>query len=244
MDKWKSNLNIFQLYITKDIQLFTLDKKQFVTLIAPSIKELTKNIDLNTCVNFLRSSFSELKAAFKLWKPKTLYDIFTILLTDAGQYRELVAYKSQVLQGFKQLFKEEVTISNKLITIGNIILTEQLFNYIVYIVRRLNGEEVDEPIVAENPEDQAFLNQMAIMNEKVRQIKTSNGVKEDALLKVFVTIGYSFPQFNFDYLLNQTMYQILWLHKYAAKQINYSVEEKAYATGNMKKKLKFFLENK
>jgi hypothetical protein len=44
-------------------------------------------------------------------------------------------------------------------------------------------------------------------------------------------------------LFNQTLAQIRWLQKFAAESVSYSVNEQAFAAGNMKKgtKLDFFI---
>lgn len=62
-------------------------------------------------------------------------------------------------------------------------------------------------------------------------------------MKLLLRITYSFPSLTFDYLLDQTMAQILWLHTYAAGAVSYEVNAQAFAAGNMKKesKLDFFI---
>jgi hypothetical protein len=82
-------------------------------------------------------------------------------------------------------------------------------------------------------------------DEKISAIKKENQkqVDENSIMKVILTIQYSFPSYSLDYLLNQTLAQIQWLHNYAAGAVSYEVNAKAYAAGNMKKdaKLNFFI---
>lgn len=244
MLEWKDNLNILNLYATKDIILSCGETGQLITFSAPSLRDLISNFQLNICVGFLKKTYTELQKAFEIWEPRNFYDIFVILITKAGVYREYIELKTNVWEGFKVLFKKhELTCTENDIYIDDVFLDEGLFNIIIYLLKKLNGESVQPPVIAKTPEEQAFLDEMNKMNEKVARIKGQNkSAKEDDLLKIFATICYIFPMMTFDYLLDQTMYQISWLQKYASKGVNYSIEEKAFAAGNMKKKLKFFLE--
>lgn len=99
------------------------------------------------------------------------------------------------------------------------------------------------PVFSSEEDYKLYLAQQA-REEKLNRIKGSNknGDKE-GLMKMCLTIMYSFPSFTIDYLFNQTLAQIQWLQKYAAGAVSYEVNAKAFAAGNVKKghKLEFFI---
>lgn len=239
--KWKDDLDLFKLFITKEVHIF--NNFDSVVLKAPTVNDLVTNNKISFIVSFLRKSFLELEPLFKLWKPKNNFDVFMILLNEAGKYSEYISYKNAVLDGFQQLFQDSITLKNNVLYIGDVLLTEALYNYIVYIVRKVSGETIEPPRVFKSKEEEEYFNMLQKNEDRIRKIKQSNVKKDDeSMLKTFVTIQYGFPFYSFDFLTQQTLYQITWLREHASKAINYSIEEKALAAGNMKKKLKFFLE--
>ena len=58
MLEWKDNLNILNLYATKDIILSCGETGQLVTFSAPSLRELISNFQLNIFVGFLKKTYT------------------------------------------------------------------------------------------------------------------------------------------------------------------------------------------
>lgn len=105
---------------------------------------------------------------------------------------------------------------------------------------------MQKPILFETEEARKFyLAQKANERrmEAIRQKGVKNEQHDDTVMKLLLSITYSFPSFTVDYLFDQTMAQIRWLQKKAAGAVSYEVNAKAFAAGNVKKgkKLDFFI---
>ena len=104
------------------------------------------------------------------------------------------------------------------------------------------GEKEDKPRTFVSEEDrQTYLAQKE-MEEQIKRIKSQKQGDSDGLLKSFLVIQYAF-NLSFEYLGEQTLAQIHWLHKHAAGAVSYEVNAQAFAAGNVKKgkKLDFFI---
>ena len=73
------------------------------------------------------------------------------------------------------------------------------------------------------------------MEDRIKKIKNKGNDDPDSILKIFLSIIYSFPSLTFDYLFDQTLAQIQWLQQHAAGAVSYEVNAQAFAAGNMKK---------
>ncbi|MBO5947570.1 hypothetical protein J6Q66_01895, partial [bacterium] len=104
------------------------------------------------------------------------------------------------------------------------------------------GEKVEKPRTFASEDERKFYMAQKEMDEKIKRIKTQAPGDAESLLKAFLSIQYKF-NLSFDYLGEQTLAQIHWLHQYAAGAVSYEVNAKAFAAGNMKKgaKLDFFI---
>ena len=102
---------------------------------------------------------------------------------------------------------------------------------------------MEKPLSFSSEEARKFYLAQKEAEEKINAIKSQRQVDGDNLMKILLSITYSFPSFTVDYLFNQTMAQIQWLQKYAAGAVSYEVNAKAFAAGNVKKgkKLDFFI---
>lgn len=105
---------------------------------------------------------------------------------------------------------------------------------------------MQKPLHFENEDARKFyLAQKAneLKMEKIRQKGRQTDQDGDSIMKILLSITYSFPSMTIDYLFDQTMAQIQWLQKKAAGAVSYEVNAQAYAAGNIKKgkKLDFFI---
>ena len=133
-----------------------------------------------------------------------------IILTQAGDYAEYVKYKNVLLEGFSFLFKEKVEIKQKLLYIGDTILTEDLYNYIVYVVGKVSGDNIEPPRIFRSKEEEEFYKKMKESEDRIKKIKQNKKNNDsNTLLKMFILIQYVFPQYNFDFLTKQTLLQII-----------------------------------
>ena len=123
-----------------------------------------------------------------------------------------------------------------------IIITEEIWEYILYVLRLSCGEKVEKPRTFTSEDERQFYLAQKKMEEKIKKIKAQKPGDSEALLKSFLTIQYKF-NLSFDYLAEQTLAQIQWLQGYAAGAVSYEVNAQAFAAGNMKKgkKLDFFI---
>lgn len=242
---WRDSINLFSLFIDKEVVLYN-DKAKII-LLAPTVRSLYEKANLSLVVNFMRREFADMEKLFKIWKPNSMFEILKLLMNEAGQYREFIGYKQGILEGLQNLFVDPVILDNLgNLWIGEVLLDEELYKYIVYVVRRLSGEKIEPPKVFKSKEEEEYFKMMEANEAKIRKIRQQSNRQEgqDVEMKMMLYIQYAFPQYTIDYLADQTFFQLIWLQQKAIKAINYEVEAKAYAAGNMKKKLKFFLEDK
>ena len=139
----------------------------------------------------------------------------------------------------------KIDFKKQIIKIDNLIINDEIWDYIWYVVKLSCGEKVSKPITFTSEEAKKLWEQQQEY-EKIIQRTRAKGSGEqsgDALMKAILSIVYSFPTLNIDYLFNQTMAQIHWLQTYAAGAVSYQVNAQAYAAGNVKKgkKIDFFI---
>ena len=67
---------------------------------------------------------------------------------------------------------------------------------------------MSQPQVFSSPEAREFYRQQQMYEEQIQKLKSKNNTDQDIVLKVFLSIIYSFPSLTIDYLLDQTMAQI------------------------------------
>ena len=146
-----------------------------------------------------------------------------------------------------QFFIPDLTIDyiKKHLIVNEIIITDEVWDYILYLIKKSQGEKVEKPPTFQTEQDRQNYLAQKKLDDKIKRIKQQNAANADpnGLLKIFLSITYAFPSLTFDYLFNQTMAQIHWLQEYAAGSVSYEVNAKAFAAGNIKKgsKLDFFI---
>ena len=238
--KIEDNFSLFNLFLDKHVKI-TVDGDSFKVRV-PTIKELSLNDQLN--------------AAYHLWilpqkKLKTIavvpfnssFEFLNGIIFHLGIYKEY----SEVAKNFREALEffipgVEIDFSNKQITIEGITMTEEVWNYILYVLKLSCGEKEEKPRTFISEEDRQMYLAQKEMEEQIKRIKSQKKGDSDGLLKSFLVIQYAF-NLSFEYLGEQTLAQIHWLHTHAAGAVSYEVNAQAFAAGNVKKgkKLDFFI---
>lgn len=241
-----SNYDITRLFTTKNINVY-IDNKQAFTLIAKPIRDLVEDLDWNSVYHILTMNCFQWKELLQnqIDYSETLYYIQTLTIQLGGykQYSKITEniekYLREIIPGFK------IDRREKTWKINDLLITPEIWNYVVYLLKLICGEKVQKPLVFSSPEEKAFFLKQQELENRIKKIKENadNQSSKDGLMKNILAITYSFPSLTIDYLFDQTMAQIHWLAKYAAQEVSYRVNAQAFAAGNMKKgsKLEFFI---
>ena len=237
---FNNNFSISKLFMGKDITVYA-DNKPFIIKVH-SIKEFYENPDLNSVYHLWTSSLSSIQKLY-FTEVKDSFDAMTTMIFEYGQYgkyRDIANKMRAVLPLF--LPQVNIDMTQKEIKVNGITMTSEIWEYILYILKLSCGEKVNRPLSFDSEEARKFYMAQREYEEKINSIKQNSG-DTDGLIKVILSITYTFPSITIDYLYNQTMAQIQWLQKYAAGGRSYEVNALAYAAGNMErgKKLDFFI---
>lgn len=244
-----SNYNLSQLFISKTVTIYIRESeksqeiKQF-DVILPTLREFMLSNDLRLAFDIITTS--RLNEIFHQDEMSNL-SVLQMLLLHIGKFDKFrhlydicISQLSKLIPGFTANF------NNAELKINDITITDDIWDYVIYVLKLSNGEKVQKPILFETEEARKFyLAQKANERrmEAIRQKGVKNEKNDDAIMKLLLSITYSFPSFTIDYLFDQTMAQIRWLQKKAAGAVSYEVNAKAFAAGNVKKgkKLDFFI---
>lgn len=229
-----SNFSIVNLFANnKTVKIFT--DIGTITVHLKSVGEFYNNENWTTCYMMITNADKRKQILPK--DRQNLDDIEEIktLIFELGkytQYQKVVSIiREQLLSTIDNL---NYDFQNKQLKIKDGIITSDIWNYIIYILKLSCGEkESKPPEFADAAARELYLAQKEF-ERQVQQIKNKSGDNEQ-LLKAMLTIVYKIPSFTLDYLFNQTMAQIHWLYNYAAKSVSYEVTADAYAAGNLKK---------
>lgn len=238
-----NDFSINKLFIDKTVVVQT-ETFKFRVIGQPVIKFYMDD-DFLLFYNFLTMTPSKIKEIFQLQEEVSNFDLIQTILFKWGQYKEYKKIYTQILNAISNIFPDfKIDFKSHFLKIDNDIITKEIWDYAVYILKLLCGEKVSQPLTFTSPEAEQLYLQAQQYEEEVNRIKNQgNNKNKDGLIKIFLAICYSFPFLTFDYLFQQTMAQIHWLQKYAAEAVSYSFNEKAFAAGNAKKnsKLNFFV---
>ena len=231
-----SNYSIINLFANnKVVKIFC--GKDIIKLNLQSIGAFYNDEEWATCYTITTNEEKREALLPKLeHSPESLEEIKTLIFK-YGQYAQynkiimMVRNKLSVLiEGLEFNFQTKELIAN------GVIITPDIWNYIVYILKLSCGEKESKPITFENESARQVYLAQKQFEKQIHNIKSNsaNGDNEQ-LLKIMLTIVYQFPSFTMDYLFNQTMAQIHWLYNYAAKSVSYEITADAFAAGNLKK---------
>ena len=236
----RDNYSIFNLFLDKKIKVFI--DREFFYVHVPNIKDFYLNDKINGVFHIWTSSQEKIQK-MSVIPCETSYDFLKIVLFNLGAYKEY----SSIAEDFKKALdffipSIQIDYKNKELIVEDITITEQIWEYILYILRLSCGEKVEKPRTFTTEDERQFYLAQKKMDEKIKKIKAQKTGDSEALLKSFLTIQYKF-NLSFDYLAEQTLAQIQWLQGYAAGAVSYEVNAQAFAAGNMKKgkKLDFFI---
>lgn len=238
-----SDYSITRLFLTKEVHII-IDKNQNFSIFLKPISELFQNKDWNAFYHMVTMSAESLQKSLFLNNDKnfTSLQIIEILLFDLGRYDKFRKIYTLFLNVLKELIPDYI-IKDKHIVVNGVTITDDIWEYILYLLKLSNGEKVEKPLIFSSEEARQFYLAQKAAEDKIKKVKTSKSEDADGLSKMMLSIIYKFPSFTFDYLFNQTMAQIQWLQKHAAGAVSYEVNAQAFAAGNVKKgkKLDFFI---
>ena len=242
--KIDSNYSISRLFVTKKVDIILDDKISFTIVLKP-IKELFLDKDWNMTYHLWTASSNQIKQLFSIKdKEVTSFIMLQLIFFTIGQFDKYRKYYDMFFNKIHELIPGiEIDLGHKELKVNDVSITEEIWEYVIYLLKLSNGEKVEKPPIFTSEEaKQRYLAQKAA-EEKIKQIKAQKGTDKDALAKIMLSIIYAFPSLTIGYLYNQTMAQIQWLQKYAAGAMSYEVNAKAFAAGNVKKgkKLDFFI---
>ena len=238
--EFKDNFGIFNLFLDKKVKVYADQKTFFVKV--PTIREFNSLDYINSAYHLWNLPVSKMKQVIAR-ECKEPLDFITNVIFYLGIYKEYEA----VVKSFKSALEFylpdlEIDYKNKQLIVGSTIITNEVWEYILYVLKLSCGEKVEKPRTFASEDERKFYLAQKEMDEKIKKIKAQKPGDSEGLIKAFLTIQYKF-NLSFDYLAEQTLAQIQWLQGYAAGAVSYEVNAQAFAAGNMKKgkKLEFFI---
>lgn len=247
--KIESNYSITRLFTSKDIDIVCTDDNnkmfKFRVKLRP-IKDFYEDEHWNITYHLLANPNYKKLLLLKDEIKMSQFESLKFLIFELGafdKYREFYTILLEQLPLFISGFK----IDNKTreLKINNVTITEEIWEYILYLLKLSYGEKVEKPLTFDSEEARQFYLAQKAQEEKIAALKAKNPKQtdENGLMKMMLSITYAFPSITIDYLWEQTMAQIHWLQKYAAGAMSYEVNAQAFAAGNVKKgkKLDFFI---
>ena len=235
-----SDFSITKLFLTKKLTVSV--NSQFFVINAPTVIDLYTDNDLNLAYSLWTRNIKDLAAQLKL-EIKDPLEVNTILIFKLGYYKQYSKLADALRRAFEKFFEHcEFDFQAKQIKINNVILTREIWDYVIYLLKLICGEKVNLPLTFNSEEERALYMAQQEAEDRIRKLR-QQGSDREGLIKMFLSITYAFPSLTFDFLSHQTMAQIQWLQKYAAGSLSYEVNAQAFAAGNMKKgsKLDFFI---
>ena len=235
-----SDYSLTKLFITKEVKIF-IDKKFAFTIKLKTIRDFYLDQDWNAFYNIISMSDESFSKTIGLKETKRSWDLISFFLNELGMYDRFRSINDIFQKEINDLF-DNVEWKRPQLLINGISMTNEIWEYVTYLLKLSYGEKVDKPLTFASEEARKFYLAQKAAEDKIRKIKSGNGDK-DGLIKAMLSIVYKFPSFTFDYLFNQTMAQIQWLQKLSAGALSYEVNAQAFAAGNVKKgkKLDFFI---
>lgn len=243
-----NNYSITQLFFKKELSII-IEKEIVIKLTIPSIGHFLDDEELYKFFEIIGWDPADIKKQIGIDLDSKFEFIKMIFFTFA-KYEEFFDFKKLIEKQLKFILQDKLRINYaaKEFTIttnlGDVIMTNEIWDYITYVLQLTYGKKVVLPPTFNTPEERKFYMAQQAAEKRIAELRKNNKpVDDDFLIKMLLAITYSFPNLSFDYLFNQTMAQIQWLYKYALESVSYEVNAQACATGNMKKnkKLEFFI---
>lgn len=240
-----SNYGITKLFSSKDIQV-VVDNETFI-IRCKTARDMIEDKTWNSILHFLIMDVAEWEKVLPLNLANS-FDYLSTLVFQLGAYKQyngfainIRKYLQEILPGLTFDFKSKVNSMK----INNLTITSEIWNYITYILKLSSGVKATQPRTFNSAEEKAFFLKQQEYELRIQQLRQKDSTNSDkeSLMKMLLTIIYVFPSLSLDYLFDQTLAQIRWLHTFAAGEASYLVNAQACAAGNMKKgtKLDFFI---
>ena len=236
----RDNFNIFNLFLDKHVKIY-VDNKFFRVRVL-TIREFCVEETYNAIYHMWTLPSSQIEKTLPILT-RTSFELVYNILFQMGIYKEFSGITTSMVNALEFFLPElEIDYQNKQLIVDNIIITEDIWEYVLYVLRLSCGEKVEKPRTFSSEDERQFYLAQKKMEEKIKKIKSQNPGDSEGLIKSFLTIQYKF-NLSFEYLAEQTMAQIQWLQTHAAGAVSYEVNAQAFAAGNMKKgkKLDFFI---
>ena len=244
--KITSNYSLTHSFASKTVYLF-LDGHIAFSFNLPTLTKILSDAEFNITLNTIFTKPELFSKKANLQSIKNSFDFIKIILFQLGQFLEYREIYTCLLNKLPEIFNNlEIDFKNKTLKFNNVTMTEEIWEYVLYILHLSYGEKVSEPQTFDSPEARQWYLAQKELDDKISNLRSKNGSQENDgthLAKILLSIVYAFPSMSIDYLMEQTMAQIQWLQKYAAGSVSYEVNAQAFAAGNMKKgkKLDFFI---
>ena len=245
----ESNYSITRLFLDKTVTIIVREEEKApiswkFNLILKPIKEMFLNDQWNISYHLLTNSDYKNMMLLKKDVNISSFEAIKLLLCDLGKYDKFRLMADALIQSLGEIIPNlEIDFQNRELKIDNHIITEEIWEYVLYLLKLSYGEKVTPPLTFDSEEARKFYLAQKAAEERIKKIKGAKAGDIDSLSKMMLSITYAFPSFSFEYLWDQTLAQILWLQKYAAGAMSYEVNAQAFAAGNVKKgkKLDFFI---
>lgn len=239
--KLDDNFSLFNLFLDKKVRMY-IDNK-FIYIRVPTIRDLQLNDYVNATYHIANTDTKKLQKMAGSVEISSSLDYIKLLIFQLGMFQEYSELVSNIKTGLEFFIPGvEIDFKSKQLIVDNITITQEIWEYILYLLKLSCGEKVEKPRIFGSEAERQFYLAQKEMEEKIKKIKAQKPGDSDGLLKAFLTIQYKF-NLSFDYLAEQTLAQIHWLQEYAAGAVSYEVNAQAMAAGNIKKgkKLDFFI---
>lgn len=242
----ENTYSLTKSFITKDVDIYSKEEGWRFTIKLKTVEDFFTDNQWNSSYHLWTLEPKKYEKMTKLYTAKNSFQFFYIIVFMLGMYKEYNKVANSFMDTLKSIIpsvsfdhrNKEVVLLDK----PRLVMTEEIWDYILYVLKLSCGEKVEAPIHFTDPEAEQFYLAQKAAEDKIRRIKNQAN-DEDSVLKTMLSITYAFPSLTFDYLFKQTMAQIHWLAKYAAESVSYNINAQLYAAGNMKpgKKLDFFI---
>lgn len=249
--QWITDYSIEKMFVDHNVFIYNKDNTIKLKMHVPSIAEHYCNPCINVFLNIFNTKKNDFLHLFTMMglqcdtEYQLLYNLYIY-----GYYQELISAREQVLETIHFLFNDDIIIENNTIKLVNNSLTldEDLWNYILYVIRSADGMKVEPPRTFKSEADKALYKAQLEREEKIRQIKMTgtNQIgggkinKAEGVLQPFLIAIKAFPQYKIEDLMQMTFSQVGYLQNYAGKILRYDIESHAYAAGNLKKLKNFW----
>lgn len=249
MSNIDSSYNLTKLFVTKDILIFNKEEQWSFIVKPKTVRDFFVDDNWNATYNLLTMSIKEVNKQIKI-NFSSSFEFVNVLIFQLGAFKEYMEMAKHFKNYLTQLIPSiDIDTKHHVINIlteqkKQLVVTEEIWEFIIYILRTTTGEKVEKPITFVDEAAKQFYLAQKAAEEKVARIKNQNKTQNsDGLISTLLMITYAFPSITIDYLFDQTLAQIQWLAEKAAGSVSYEVNAQAFAAGNTKRdfKLDFFL---